>query len=172
MTINRVWAMPNRNTFSIPPIRDWIIKHIPYETKVVIDPFANNSDKVIVGAITNDLNPDYDTDYHMDALDFLRLFNDNSVDAVRYDPPYSPRQVSECYKSFGYEVTNKTTQSSFWSQHKWEISRIVKTGGIVLSFGWNTNGMGKRYGFEIVDVLIVAHGGHHNDTLCTCGTKI
>ena len=30
-----------------------------------------------------------------------------------YDPPYSLRQVAECYKSVGIEVTMETTQSSW-----------------------------------------------------------
>jgi len=27
--------------------------------------------------------------------------------------------------------------------------------------------MGKNRGFEIVEILLVAHGGHHNDTIVT-----
>lgn len=33
----------------------------------------------------------------MDALEFLKLFDDESVDVVLFDPPYSPRQVKEIY---------------------------------------------------------------------------
>lgn len=165
MTIQRTWAMPNSNTFEIKPIAEFIARH---KVGLCIDPFANSSK---VADITNDLSDLYDTDYHMDAIDFLRMFKDNSVDCVLYDPPYSVRQVSECYKSVGFEVTSETTRASFWSAHKKEISRIVRTGGIVLSFGWNTNGMGKKNGFEIDDILIVAHGGPHNDTLCVAEIK-
>lgn len=43
----------------------------------------------------------------MDALDFLKMFDNNSVDGVVYDPPYSVRQVSECYKSVGIEQHKK-----------------------------------------------------------------
>lgn len=42
----------------------------------------------------------------------------------------------------------------------------MKPGGHVLSFGWNTNGMGKENGFVQKEILIVSHGGWHNDTLC------
>lgn len=164
--MKRVWAMPNSNTFSIKPISEWIAT---YTHGVIIDPFANTNK---VASITNDLNPDYDTDYHMDALDFLKMFEGSSIDTVLYDPPYSPRQVSECYKQFGYEVTSETTRASFWSAHKKEIARIVKPNGVVLSFGWNSNGIGKKYGFEIQDILLVAHGGHHNDTICVAEMKI
>lgn len=64
-----------------------------------------------------------------------------------------------------------TTQASYWSNHKKEISRIVKDGGKVITFGWNSGGIGKKYGFEITDILMVAHGGWHNDILCTLEVK-
>ena len=35
---------------------------------------------------------------------------------------------------------------------------------VVLSFGWNSTGMGS--GFEPVEIMLVAHGGAHNDTIC------
>lgn len=64
------------------------------------------------------------------------------------------------------------TQSSFWSNQKKEISRIVKIGGKVISFGWNSGGIGRKYGFEILKILLVPHGGSHNDTICTVEIKI
>lgn len=133
------------------------------------DPFANKSE---TGAITNDLNPNYNTDYHMDALDFLKMFNDESVDGVLYDPPYSPRQTSECYNKVGIELTSRHTSSAFWGDQKKEIARIVKKGGKVISFGWNSGGIGKTKGFKIERILLVPHGGWHNDTICTVETKI
>lgn len=110
MQINRVWAMPNSKTFQIKPIRELINK---YTYGVIVDPFANDSK---IGTITNDLDEQYDTDYHMDALDFLKMLGDNSIDTVLYDPPYSPRQVSECYTSLGKTVNMQTTQASYWSK--------------------------------------------------------
>ncbi len=133
-----------------------------------IDPFANRSR---LAKITNDLNPDFETDYHLDALDFLNQFESNSVDFVFYDPPYSLRQVSECYKNVGIEVTMETTQSSWRTKHINEISRILKPGGLVMCFGWNSSGVGKKRGMELIDVLLVPHGGSHNDTIVTVERK-
>lgn len=163
----RKWAMPNKNTFSIKPIAELIKDEMC--DGLWIDPFANSNK---FAKITNDLNPEFDTDYHMDALDFLKLFDNGSVDGVLYDPPYSPRQVSESYQNFGFKVDNKTTQSSFWTNHKKEISRIVKVGGKVITFGWNSGGIGMKYGFKITKILIVPHGGWHNDTICTVEIKV
>lgn len=164
--IERVWAMPNKNTFDIKPIHELIVEELT--DGLWIDPFANTNK---LASVTNDLNPDYDTDYHLDALDFMKMFESDSVDGVLYDPPYSPRQVSECYNNVGYNVTWDTTKASFWGNHKREISRIVKVGGKVITFGWNSGGIGYKYGFEIERILLVPHGGWHNDTICTVEVK-
>ena len=166
IVMERVWAMPNKNTFEIKPIKALIEEELT--DGLWIDPFANRNK---LATITNDLNTEYDTDYHMDALDFMKMFEDNSVEGVLYDPPYSPRQVSECYNNVGYNVTWDTTKASFWGNHKREISRIVKLGGKVITFGWNSGGIGNKYGFEIERILLVPHGGWHNDTICTVEVK-
>lgn len=173
MVIERRWAMPNKNTFDIKPIKELIERRVKVlkfvnEESVVIDPFANKNK---IADITNDLDEQYNTDFHMDALDFLSKFDYESVDLVLYDPPYSPRQVSECYKSFGKTVNMQTTQASYWSNQKKEIARIVKKGGRVITCGWNSGGIGKKYGFEIVEILLIAHGGWHNDTIVTVERK-
>lgn len=165
---SREWEMPNSNTFDIKCIKRLIHKYVKQDYKS-IDPFANMNR---IAKITNDLDPEMKADYCMDALDFLKLFPENSMDFVLYDPPYSPRQVSECYKKLGKTVNMQTTQASFWGNLKKEIARITKPNGIVISFGWNTNGIGKTKGFEILEVLMVAHGGNHNDTICTVERKI
>ena len=164
--IERVWAMPNKNTFDIKPIHDLITEELT--EGLWLDPFANQNK---FATITNDLNTEFDTDYHMDALDFMKMFDSDSVDGILYDPPYSPRQVSECYNNVGYNVTWDTTKASFWGNHKREISRIVKVGGKVITFGWNSGGIGHKYGFEIKRILLVPHGGWHNDTICTVEIK-
>ena len=153
--------MPSSETFSIRPISDLLDR---YCDGVVVDPFARNSMR---GTITNDLNPETDATHHMDALEFLASLDGKSADVVLFDPPYSPRQVSECYKQVGASVNMQTTQSSFWSNIKEEIGRIVKPSGISITFGWNSGGVGEKYGFKISEILLVAHGGWHNDTICT-----
>ena len=160
--------MPNSNTFDIQIIRKLIGRYFKQEM-LSIDPFANQSR---LAKITNDLNPEFKCDYTLDAVDFLKSFKNNSVDFVFYDPPYSLRQVSECYKNVGIAVTTETTQSSWKTKHINEISRITKSDGIVMCFGWNSNGIGKERGFEMLEILLVAHGGSHNDTIVTVERKV
>lgn len=157
--------MPNSKTFQIKPINEIIKK---YSFGKIIDPFANSNK---LATVTNDLDEQYDTNYHLDATDFLKIFPNESVDTVLYDPPYSPRQVAECYKQLGHAVNMATTQASYWAKQKAEIARIVKNGGIVITCGWNSGGIGKQYGFEIIEILLVAHGGWHNDTIVTVERK-
>ena len=107
----------------------------------------------------------------MDALEFLKLIESESADCVLYDPPYSLRQVVEHYKGVGRNVTQETTQATWRARHLDEIQRILKPGGKALCFGWNSNGVGKKRGFVLQEILLVPHGGSKNDTICTCETK-
>lgn len=168
MIINREWAMPNSNTFSIKPIYELINKY-SQQSDIIVDPFANTNK---LATITNDIDPAMPTNYHMDATNFLQMLETSSCDLMLYDPPYSPRQVSECYKKFNQTVDMKTTQASYWSDQKKEIGRIVKSGGYCITCSWNSGGIGKKYGFEIIEILLVAHGGWHNDTIVVVERKV
>jgi len=84
----------------------------------------------------------------------------------------SPRQISECYKRLDKSVNMQTTQSSYWTKHKKAIAKIVKKDGIVISCAWNSGGIGKTNGFKIIEILLVPHGGWHNDTIITVERKV
>ena len=148
MIIERTWAMPNKRTFDIKPIKNLIKR---YSNGIVwIDPFPYP--------------------YKEDALKYLSKFKHGSVKRVLFDPPYSPRQLKECYDNLGMTLTD--TKSSIWRKWKDEIARVIQPGKLCISFGWNTNGLGKIRGFRIIHILLVAHGGNHNDTICTVEKKI
>ena len=76
--IERAWSMPNKNTFDIHPIKEMLQEEVDANL-LWIDPFANKNK---IASITNDLNPEFNTDYHMDALEFLKTFDDCSIDGV------------------------------------------------------------------------------------------
>jgi len=156
--------MPNKWTFTIKPICSLLTQEMA--SGLWIDPFAGEHSPA---TITNDLNPNRPAMYHMDALAFLKMFDDCSIDGVLYDPPYSPRQVKECYEDIGR--VNWDGRTTFWSNSKNEIARIVKPGGKVICFGWNSMGCGMSRGFALKRVLLVPHGGTRNDTICTVETK-
>jgi hypothetical protein len=169
MEINRIWAMPNKLTFTIKPIKELVNKYINC-IEVIIDPFANNSR---YGTITNDLNPEFNTNYNLDALTFLKKMKSNSADVVLYDPPYSITQAAQCYNSYGKEKLEQSVANmGYWAKCKNEVARILKPNGIALICGWSSNGIGKNRGFEMIEVLLVPHGGSKNDTICTVERKL
>ena len=61
---------------------------------------------------------------------------------------------------------------AFYSRIKQELARKIRVGGLAISCGWNTGGLGKENGFEIMKVLLVPHGGYRNDTILAVERKI
>ena len=137
-----------------------------------IDPFAGNNSPA---EFTNDGHPDRKAVYHMDSDVFAEYICEHvqeQFNGVLFDPPYSYRQVSEHYKQLGRKARAIDTSSNFYNRVMNALCDHVKPGGYAISFGWNTNAFGKNRGFEIVEIMIVAHGGHHNDTLVTVERKL
>lgn len=160
--------MPSAETFSIKPIEEFVLRYLALST-VSVDPFARNRALAIH---RNDIDPATTAPSHLDAEDFCKSLG-VVVDLALFDPPYSPRQISECYKGFGREVTTKDTQNAaLYKRVRDALDPIVKPGGVVLSFGWSSNGMGKGRGYRIEEILLVAHGGAHNDTICIAERKL
>lgn len=169
MKINRVWAMPNKWTFTIKPIEKLISEEMD-SSKLWIDPFAG---KYSPARIKNDMNPEIDADYHLDAIAFLKVFDDESIDGgVFLDPPYSITQATQCYNSYGREKLEISVSSmKYWKTVKDEITRVLKLDGKVICCGWSSMGCGKKRGFEMTRVLLVPHGGSKNDTIVTVEIK-
>lgn len=168
MRISRAWAMPSKHTFKIKPIKELLSRYLKEEFRS-IDPFAGFNSPA---AVKNDLNPLAPVEYHLEAVEFVNLFADDSIGAVLFDPPYSPRQISECYKGLGMKTHMELTQSSFYSKVKDAATSKIKQGGYVICCGWNSGGFGKTRGFELVEILMVAHGGAHNDTIVTVERRL
>ena len=157
--------MPNKNTFDIPAIREFVQGYLK-QSSVSVDPFARDKRWA---TFTNDLNPSTGADYHVEATEFLRALGSVGVvaDLVIVDPPYSPRQVKECYDSIGLKMAqDDALLGKKRGLMKAAIARLVPVGGVVLHFGWNTVGMGLKHGYEQEEILLVCHGSDHNDTIC------
>lgn len=170
MEFSRAWAMPNAETFSIKPIGRFVDRWMRGRA-ISVDPFARNK---TLATHTNDLNPETTAQFHMDAEDFCKkLAADGvTVDVALFDPPYSPRQISECYQSIGRPVGMAGTQNAaLYKRVRDAMDPIIRPGGICLSFGWNSNGMGTTRGYEIEEIMLCAHGGGHNDTICVAERK-
>lgn len=166
---SREWAMPNAETFSMPPVWRFVSRYL---SGTSVDPFARNK---TIATFTNDLDPSTTAQRHMDAEEFCRVLHGEGVacDVGLFDPPYSPRQISEVYKKIGLAVGMKETQNAaLYRRVRDALDAIIRPGGVVLSFGWSSNGMGKERGYMIEEIMLVAHGGAHNDTICIAERKV
>ena len=159
MKIDRVWAMPNKWTFTIKPISKLLNEEMIGR---ICDPFAGENSPA---EVKNDINKDIAADYHMDAHTFLKGWRENYFDTVLYDPPYSITQARQYGKK-------EFSSMKYWADCKNEVARIIKPGGKAICFGWNSMGLGKNRGFRMDRILLVAHGGSKNDTICTVEIKL
>jgi hypothetical protein len=163
VAFRREWAMPHGDTFTVRPIGDFVKRYLA-ASSVSVDPFARNNRWA---KYTNDINPRTLATYHMDAEEFLKFLGElrAGIDLAILDPPYSPRQIRECYRSMGRKVTMADTQNAaLYARVKAALRPLLTPTATVLSFGWNSCGMGKD--FKLLEVLLVSHGGAHNDTIC------
>jgi len=141
-----VFAMPNKRTFQIKPIARLLKEEA---NGIILDPFPYP--------------------YNQDALEILRKLADNYCDTLLFDPPYSQRQLKECYENQGLAYHDDMGNSGYWTKLQREASRVVKPGGKVIKFGWNSGRIFK--GWKIMRIMLVCHGHHHNDTICTVQRK-
>jgi hypothetical protein len=159
--MRRVWAMPSPATFSIRPISELLDRWLQ-DCRVIVDPFCGDS---LRATIRNDLKNGFEARMFLAGLDC-------QADAVLFDPPYSPRQIAESYKSVGMAVGQQETQNArLYGDVKDGLDRILRPGGIAICCGWNSAGFGKERGYKLEEILLVAHGGAHNDTIVTVERK-
>src|SRR3990167_6600073 len=158
MKIERIWAMPNKWTFTIKPIRELLKQEVQGNWG---DPFAGYNSPA---SSTNDLDLKAPTQYHLGALEYLRSMASDVFDGVLYDPPYSITQA----RMYGKK---EFSSMKYWADCKNEIARILKPRGKAICFGWTSMGLGKNRGFEMQRILLVPHGGSKNDTICTVKIK-
>lgn len=172
LKIERHWCMPNKHTFKMEPIAI-LLKELVGDGKDWLDPFAGFNSPA---EFTNDLNPSCGTYRNQNAIEFVQWFAEElcewkpELTGVLFDPPYSPRQITECYQGFGLKASAEDTSAMF-GRVKDIVARVVVPGGYAISFGWNSNGFGRKLGFYKEQILLIAHGGNHNDTIVTVERK-
>lgn len=129
----------------------------------ICDPFARNCR--VAGEYTNDIDPDTDAAHHIDALDFMCARESGFFDGVIFDPPFSERQATR------YEIGHKNiyTTPGYVREIMGEIERVLKPGGYMLKFGFNSTRHSRS--FDLVRMWVVNFGGNHNDTIMTLWRK-
>ena len=159
MKIHRAWSMPSRHTFSMVPIAELLLRY--QVGKGWTDPFCGESK---FAEFRNDLA------IGKDARDYLQSLA--SIGNLLLDPPYSPRQIAECYRGIGKKVSATDTQhAGLIAQVKDLASERMLQGSLAICCGWNSSGMGSSRGFNKIEILLVNHGASHNDTIVTVERK-
>ncbi len=163
--------MPNKSTFTIHPIKELLSRHVPEGKNNWMDFFARTTK---YAEFTNDINPKYKTDYHSDALKLAKTMGDNEFSGILCDWPFSLNQSKTLYNDLGkgHFCVRPDNSMQYWSRFKNEVARITEPNGTVITFGWSSMGIGKTRGFEMIEVLMVPHGGSRNDTIVTVERKI
>tara|TARA_R110000823_G_C15765345_1_gene483416 strand:- start:247 stop:786 length:540 start_codon:yes stop_codon:yes gene_type:complete len=125
---------------------------------IIVDPFALNCNW---GNFTNDLNPNTNAEFNLDALEFLQTIESNSVDYVLFDPPFSQRQAER------YEIGHQNiyTDPSYVSNCFFHIARILKINGYVLKLGYNSTRHNSS--LKLIEGWIVNFGGSRHDVIMT-----
>lgn len=118
--VTRLYSKPSAHTFLIPSVAD-ILKQWVAAGNDWADPFANNHSPA---EYTNDLNPEMDTEYHLDAVDFLKMFDTRSLAGVLLDPPCSHHQATTTYDGYGTKRVNVLTP--VYDQ----VARVLAVGGL------------------------------------------
>lgn len=144
----------HRYTFSVAPIRNWV-EHT-CEGRV-LNLFAGQT-LLQVDEVRNDLDQEMPAHYHLDALAFLRTWENGGFNTILLDPPYAFRKSMELYKGI---------VCSPFRQLKDEINRVLYPGGLVITFGYHSIVMGSQRSFAVERVALFSHGGAIHDTIAT-----
>jgi hypothetical protein len=143
-----MWAMPKSDVTRIKAVSDLLMDELA--NVYTVDPFHPKS---VMGY----------------APDYLRVISDGTAESVLLRPPTTWAQAQHYVKAYG-ETWDGTTR--WWANLKNEAARITMVGGLVISVGWDSNGLGKNRGFQLERILYVAHGGHWHDSIVTVERKV
>lgn len=157
----------HRNTMTIPAIRPFVLAHC---TGKVLDVFAGKTRLEREGCefVTNDISEDCATNYHVDASSetFVKTLNSDghfSFDTIILDPPFSLYQSKRRYRGEWYRD---------YTLVKNNVDRLTKLNTKIISFGFNSTGMGRRRGYRKEELLVVNNKGNNNDTLILVERKV
>jgi hypothetical protein len=142
---------PARWTFDQPKLKEWVEN---WCIGRVLNLFAGKN-RLLVNEFRVDISEEYHPDSICDAFDFVAL-TEEKFDTILLDPPYNLRKAREKYN--GKYIGSLT-------KIKNELPRILKTGGRVITLGYDSVGMGNCRGFSKIACCLVCHFGDHNDTI-------
>lgn len=108
--------------------------------------------------VRNDLNPDRDADTQHDVAEIADHFESGSFDTAVFDPPFDEKQAETKYDGLHAKDVYAALE---------QFNELVRPGGLVICFGWNSWGMRSFGAFERVDTVLFQRGPIHRDVIAT-----
>jgi len=149
----------NRYTFKSPKIKKWVESNIEGYT---LNLFAGLV-KLHANEYRNDIREEMNADSNIDALEFVKSYVGEKFGTILLDPPYSYRKSMEMYEGKVMSPFNALKNA---------LIPILKTNGIVITFGYHSVSMGESRGFKVEHICIMSHGGAIHDTIATIERKM
>jgi len=151
-----------RYTFDSDKILEWVVKQCEGR---VLNLFSGYN-ILPVEEIRNDIDEHAPADFHLDAVDFLKLWiaeERQPFDTIILDPPYSYRKSMRKYE--GRVCSNFKTVKDL-------LQGVISEAGKVITFGYHSVSMGRVRGFLQEELLVIGHGGAQHDTLAIVERRI
>lgn len=153
--------MLSRWTFEYTPAREIVERHAHGRA---LNACAGRTKLDYEGEIVrNDLNPEIDADYHLDAVDLADHFGAGAFDTVIFDPPFDEEQAQAKYDGIHAGDVCAARQG---------FNEIIRPRGRVISFGWNSWGMRSFDAFERVETVLLQRGPLHRDVIVTVDQRV
>jgi hypothetical protein len=108
--------------------------------------------------VRNDLNPDRDADLHVDVAEIGDHFAPGSFDTVVFDPPFDDLQAADKYDSLRADSVLAAFE---------QFATLVRAGGVVVTFGWNSWGMRSHSVFDREETVLFQRGPVKRDVIGT-----
>lgn len=157
--------LPSPDTLTIPVFRVAANEYL-FDRKRVADLFARNC-RLGTKGLRNDIDKNTKAEKHLDVFKFLEKIPEESLDAVIIDPPFSFNQAAKHYKN----SAGKCLGVGWIPAVRREAGKKLKPGGIMICLGWDANGAGNKKLFDLIRVIVCAHGQARNATIMTIDKK-
>lgn len=133
----------------------------------IVDPFARESwlttKPQSIDGVTNDLNEDMPTDFHLEAKEFAQKMVDYGLefDIILFDPPYNLTQLKRQYDGIGKDLEHWQTLNPF-GECRDLLAKCLVPGGSVIHLGFGSRAFGSRRGLEKVAIYNFEPSGTEN----------
>ena len=112
--------------------------------------------------VRNDLNPAREADMHVDVCEIADHLNRQSFDTVIFDPPFDEKQAETNYDGMHAKDVYAALE---------QFNQLVRPGGKVVCFGWNSWGMRSFPAFERSRTTLLQRGPIHRDVIVTVDVR-